>query len=236
MKAVAIVGKKKTGKTTLGLALAKHFADKGLKVGVVKHSHHGFDEEEGTDTQQYKQIASCVAAYSPSQSFVSWNKEKPLQDLLPLLDADVIIMEGGNMLGWMPRFITVREDSDDKEFSPELALAQIPACTKDNSPSSDEIARLAQLVMDKGFLLPGLNCGACGRESCKDFAIDINSGKARPEGCKATSGQMDVTCNGLPLALNPFVSDILSAGISAMLSQLKGYVPGDLKITIKSGS
>ncbi|OEU67018.1 MAG: molybdopterin-guanine dinucleotide biosynthesis protein MobB [Desulfovibrio sp. S3730MH75] len=236
MKAIAIVGKKKTGKTTLGLALAKHFADKGMKVGVIKHSHHGFDEAEGTDTQQYKKVASCVAAYSPTQSFVSWNKEKPLQDLLPLLDADVIIMEGGNKLGWMPRIITVREDADEKEFFPELALAQIPACTKDNPPSAAEIKRLAELVMDKGFLLPGLNCGACGRELCREFAADINAGKATRGGCKATSGKMDVTCNGMPLALNPFVSDILSAGISAMLGQLKGYTPGDLNITIKTDS
>ncbi|MBI9109849.1 molybdopterin-guanine dinucleotide biosynthesis protein MobB [Maridesulfovibrio ferrireducens] len=234
MKAVAIVGKKKSGKTTLGLALVQYFTDKGLKVGVIKHSHHGFDEEEGTDTQQYKQIATSVAAYSPSQSFVSWSKEKPLQDLIPLLDADVIVMEGGNKIGWMPRIITVREDDDDKDFFPELAIAQIPACTNDNPPSSEEIERLATLVMEKGFLLPGLNCGACGREFCRDFAADINAGKATLNGCKSTFGKMDVTCNDMPLALNPFVADMLSAGISGMLSQLKGYVPGDLKITIKN--
>ncbi len=117
MKAIAIVGKKKTGKTTMGLALVKKLTEKGYKVGVLKHSHHGFDGAEGADTEEYKKIASCVAAYSPSESFVSWKQERTVQDLVPLMDADVIVMEGGNKVGWLPRVIMVREDNDDKNLS-----------------------------------------------------------------------------------------------------------------------
>ncbi|WP_035075199.1 molybdopterin-guanine dinucleotide biosynthesis protein MobB [Maridesulfovibrio zosterae] len=236
MKAIAIVGKKKTGKTTLGLALVKNLTAKGLKVGVVKHSHHGFDGAEGADTEEYKRIAASVAAYSPSQSFVSWNAERTVQDLIPLMGVDVIIMEGGNKVGWLPRIIMVREDADDKDFYPELALEQVPACTRENPPSAEEIEKLADMVMDKGFILPGLNCGECGREFCMNFVADILTGKARISGCKAMSGEMSVTCNGAELGFNPFVSDILSAGITAMLKQLKGYVPGEIEIKIKNGS
>jgi molybdopterin-guanine dinucleotide biosynthesis protein B len=234
MKAIAIVGKKKTGKTTMGLALVKKLTEKGLKVGVLKHSHHGFDGAEGADTEEYKKIASCVAAYSPSESFISWKKEHMVQDLVPLMDADVIVMEGGNKVGWLPRVIMVREDADDKEFYPELALKQIPACTPENPPSDELLEELATLVMDKGFILPGLNCGACGRDYCMDFVADIVAGKARVEGCQAMKTQMSVTCNGSELGFNPFVADMLSAGIVAMLKELKGYVPGDIEIKIKN--
>ncbi|WP_320172254.1 molybdopterin-guanine dinucleotide biosynthesis protein MobB [Maridesulfovibrio sp.] len=236
MKAISIVGKKKTGKTTVGLALVKCLTDRGLKVGVVKHSHHGFDGIEGADTEEYKAIASAVAAYSPSQSFVSWAAERTVQDMIPLMDVDVIVMEGGNKVGWLPRIIMVREDNDDKEFYPELALKQMPACTRETPPSPAEIEKLADLVLEKGFILPGLNCGACGREFCMDFVADIIAGKARVSGCQAKAGSMSVTCNGSELGFNPFVSDILSAGITAMLRQLKGFVPGDIEIKIKSGS
>lgn len=236
MKAIAIVGKKKTGKTAMGLALVKCLKEKGLKVGVVKHSHHGFDGVDGADTEEYKKIATSVAAYSPSQSFVSWDNEKTIQDLVPLMDVDILVMEGGNKIGWLPRVIMVREDDDDKEFYPELALKQIPACTRDNPPSAEEVEKLAELVLDKGFMLPGLNCGACGRDFCMDFVADILAGKARVSGCKAMAGEMSITCNGNELGFNPFVSDMLSAGITAMLKQLKGYVPGDIEITIKNGS
>lgn len=236
MKAIAIVGKKKTGKTTMGLALVEALNRRGLKVGVVKHSHHGFDGAEGSDTEAYKKTASSVAAYSPSQSFVSWNEERTVQDLVPLMDVDVIVMEGGNKVGWLPRVIMVREDNDDKEFYPELALKHIPACTRDNPPADEEVEALADLVMDKGFILPGLNCGECGREYCMEFVADILAGKARVSGCKAKAGSMSITCNGSELGFNPFVSDILSAGITAMLKQLKGYVPGDIEIKIKNGS
>ncbi|ACS78904.1 molybdopterin-guanine dinucleotide biosynthesis protein MobB [Maridesulfovibrio salexigens] len=234
MKAIAIVGKKKTGKTTMGLALVKKLTEKGYKVGVLKHSHHGFDGAEGADTEEYKKIASCVAAYSPSESFVSWKQERTVQDLVPLMNADVIVMEGGNKVGWLPRVIMVREDNDDKEFYPELALKQIPACSPENPPSDELLEELADLVMDKGFILPGLNCGACGREFCMDFVADIIAGKARVSGCQAMKTQMSVTCNGVELGFNPFVADMLSAGITAMLKQLKGYVPGDIEITIKN--
>lgn len=234
MKAIAIVGKKKTGKTTIGLALVKCLTDRGLKVGVVKHSHHGFDGAEGADTEEYKKAAAAVAAYSPSQSFVSWAREMTVQDLVPLMDVDVLVMEGGNKVGWLPRVIMVREDDDDKEFYPELALKHIPACTRDNPPTTEDVEALADLVMDKGFILPGLNCGACGREYCMHFVADILAGKARLSGCKAKSGNMSITCNGSELGFNPFVSDILSAGITAMLKQLKGYVPGDVEIRIKN--
>ncbi|WP_320172959.1 molybdopterin-guanine dinucleotide biosynthesis protein MobB [Maridesulfovibrio sp.] len=234
MKAIAIVGKKKTGKTTMGLALVKKLTEKGYKVGVLKHSHHGFDGAEGADTEEYKKIASCVAAYSPSESFVSWKQERTVQDLVPLMDADVIVMEGGNKVGWLPRMIMVREDNDDKEFYPKLALKQIPACSPENQPSDELLEELSDLVMDKGFILPGLNCGACGREFCMDFVADIIAGKARVSGCQAMKTQMSVTCNGVELGFNPFVADMLSAGITAMLKQLKGYVPGDIEIIIKN--
>ncbi|WP_319780850.1 molybdopterin-guanine dinucleotide biosynthesis protein MobB [Maridesulfovibrio sp.] len=235
MKAVAIVGKKKTGKTTMGLALVKKLTEKGYKVGVLKHSHHGFDGAEGSDTEKYKKLSSCIAAYSPSESFVSWKEERTVQDLVPLMDADIIVMEGGNKVGWLPRVIMVREDDDDKEFYPELALKQIPACSPENPPSEELLEELAELVLDKGFILPGLNCGACGREFCMDFVADIIAGKARVSGCQAMKTQMSVTCNGNELGFNPFVADMLSAGITAMLKQLKGYVPGDIEITIKNG-
>ncbi|WP_320007599.1 molybdopterin-guanine dinucleotide biosynthesis protein MobB [Maridesulfovibrio sp.] len=234
MKAIAIVGKKKTGKTTMGLALVKKLTEKGYKVGVLKHSHHGFDGAEGADTEEYKKIASCVAAYSPSESFVSWKQERTVQDLIPLMDADIIIMEGGNKVGWLPRVIMVREDNDDKEFYPELALRQIPACNSENPPSEELLEELADLVLEKGFLLPGLNCKACGRDYCMDFVADIIAGKARVSGCQAMKTQMSVTCNGSELGFNPFVADMLSAGITAMLQQLKGYVPGDIEIKIKN--
>ncbi|CCO22361.1 molybdopterin-guanine dinucleotide biosynthesis protein MobB [Maridesulfovibrio hydrothermalis] len=236
MKAIAIVGKKKTGKTTLGMALVKCLTGRGLKVGVVKHSHHGFDGAEGADTEEYKKIASSVAAYSPSQSFVSWDRERTVQDLMPLMDVDVIVMEGGNKIGWLPRVLMVREDGDNKEFYPELALKQYPACTRDNPPAAEDVEQLADMVMEKGFLLPGLNCKACGRDFCMEFVADILAGKAKVSGCKAMDGDMTITCHGNELGFNPFVADMLSAGITAMLKQLKGYVPGDIHIHIKNGS
>lgn len=236
MKAVSIVGRKKSGKTTLGLALVKNLSSRGLKVAVLKHSHHGFDGAEGTDTEEYKKYAMAVAAYSPSESFVSWQRERSVQDLIPLLGADILIIEGSNQIGWMPRIIMADSDQQVEDFQPDLSLRIIPPLKRDQGLSEDELEILATLIMEKGFILPGLNCGACRQKSCRKLAAEIVSGKASLSGCKTTagqaSGQMEVTCNGTPLDLNPFVKDILNSGITAMLSQLKGYIPGELVIKI----
>ena len=104
MKAVSIVGPKNTGKTTLGLKLAKHFKQSGLTVAAAKFSHHGFDWQD-TDTTEYARICDAVAGLGPSETFVHWTDHRFLPDILPLLTADVLIVEGGKKLGFLPRIL-----------------------------------------------------------------------------------------------------------------------------------
>lgn len=77
MKAIAIVGKKKTGKTTMGLALVKKLTERGYKVGVLKHSHHGFDGAEGADTEEYKKSPPVWRPILPANLLFHGNKNAP---------------------------------------------------------------------------------------------------------------------------------------------------------------
>ncbi len=60
MKAVGIIGYKKSGKTTLGVRLAKELAGMGHRVGVVKHASCAIDFAEA-DTSKYR--ALCVGGF-----------------------------------------------------------------------------------------------------------------------------------------------------------------------------
>ena len=52
--AIAIVGKKNSGKTSLVVALAAELRARGLRVASVKHAHHAFEvDREGSDSWRH---------------------------------------------------------------------------------------------------------------------------------------------------------------------------------------
>ena len=232
MKAISIVGPKNSGKTTLGLKLAKHFKESGLTVAAAKFSHHGFDWQD-TDTTDYARICDAVAGLGPSETFVHWTDHRFLPDILPLLTADVLIVEGGKKLGFLPRILCLNGDlSDGTEWLlPELAIGSFGDKTVVGVPAFDDVAALAETVLEKGFFLPGMDCETCGRPDCKTLAAEIVAGKTTTRACLAMHNSIKVDINGSPVAMKPFVEDIISASIREMLRTLKGYAPG--KATIK---
>ena len=50
---------------------------------------------------------------------------------------------------------------------------------------SKKLNKMAELIRE---LLPGLNCGQCGRQSCARFAVDISKGRTSVNECPYTVG------------------------------------------------
>lgn len=233
MRAISVVGFKKSGKTTLALELAEALKAQGLSVTLVKHSHHGFDEKADTDTARFRQQADMVVGFSPGGSFVSWPKERSLAELIPLITTDFLVMEGGKTLGLMPRIVIAADEATAAELDPELALAAYGDHALDELMATRDVAGLARIAAKAGFLLPGLDCGACGRENCRGLAVDIVAGAATTADCKAMNNSIRISVGGQPLPLNPFVERILRGGILGMLAELKGFTPGTVDIRIE---
>jgi molybdopterin-guanine dinucleotide biosynthesis adapter protein len=233
MRAIAVVGYKKSGKTTLAMELADALKKMGNSVTMVKHSHHGFDEKAETDTSRFRTRADMVMGFSPGGSFVSWPGERPLTELLPLVTTDFLVLEGGKTLGLMPRIIIAEDEATAQDLDPELALAAYGDHALDEIMATRDVAGLARIVAKAGFLLPGLDCGACGRTNCRGLAVDIVAGTATVADCKAMNNSIRITVSGQPLPLNPFVERILRSGILGMLSELKGYTAGKVDIHIE---
>lgn len=230
MRAIAVVGYKKSGKTTLALELTEALKAQGFSVTLVKHSHHGFDEKAETDTSRFRASADMVMGFSPGGSFVSWPGERSLADLIPLVNSDFLVLEGGKTLGLMPRIIIAGDEQTARNLDPELALAVYGDHALDELMATRDVAGLARIAVNGGFLLPGLDCGACGRENCRSLAADIVAGEATADDCKALHGGLRITVGGKPLPVNPFVERILQSGIKAMLGELKGFGPGAVDI------
>ncbi|CCH47369.1 molybdopterin-guanine dinucleotide biosynthesis protein MobB [Pseudodesulfovibrio piezophilus] len=233
MKAISLVGPKKSGKTTLGIKLAQYFKKQGLTVSVAKFSHHDLNWQD-TDTTRYAEICDTVAGLGPNETFIHWDGHRFLPDLLPLLTADVLIVEGGKELGFLPRILCLSGDLSDgiEWLHPELALGSYGERTLGPIPVCKTIEELGDLVLEKGFFLPGMDCETCGRPDCKGLAEDIVKGVATPEACLAMHNSITVDINGAPVGMKPFVEEIISASIREMLRTLKGYSPGKATLTL----
>jgi len=98
-KAFAIVGTSNTGKTELICRLLEWFSAQGLRVAVLKHSHHQQLGDDGKDTWRYRQAGSrLVALAAPGllQITRASAQEPPLEAILAELapGADLILVEG----------------------------------------------------------------------------------------------------------------------------------------------
>jgi molybdopterin-guanine dinucleotide biosynthesis protein MobB len=99
LKAFGIVGTSNTGKTELICRLLEWFSAQGLRVAVLKHSHHQHLGDDGKDTGRYRQAgARLVALAAPGllQITRSGAQEPPLDAILAELapGADLILVEG----------------------------------------------------------------------------------------------------------------------------------------------
>lgn len=231
--AVALVGYKKSGKTSLAVALAQEFRRQGYTVAAAKCSHNHLDMP-GTDTAKLHAVCDAVAGLGPSETLVSWPTQQYLADLLPLLHADVLLVEGCKDQKWLPRILVSSEEQPaDNALEPELALGVWGEPAPPGIQVFSDTPSLAQHILKNGFLLPGLDCGACGREDCAGLLRDIVAGKVTPDACQARKSDLRITINGQELGLNPFVRDIIGGSIRGMLSQLKGYAPGTISVTLE---
>jgi molybdopterin-guanine dinucleotide biosynthesis protein MobB len=98
-KAFGIVGTSNSGKTELICRLLAWFSAQGLRVAVLKHSHHRQLGDDGKDTGRYRQAgAGLVALAAPGllQITRSSAEEPPLDAILAELApaADLILVEG----------------------------------------------------------------------------------------------------------------------------------------------
>ena len=232
MFAVNLAGFKKSGKTTLALELGAELARRGVPAAAAKFTHHpGLDRGQADSDRLFAVYGQC-AALAAGEAQVSWDSKRYLADLLPLLDRQALVVEGGKSLGWLPRIILPRTPEEVAELSPDLALGTFGPVEVPGLPRLADAAAVADVLLARGFALPGLDCASCGRPDCRGLARDIVAGRATPADCRARRADLKVVVNGAEMALSPFVADILAGGILGMLRTLKGFAPGPVEISI----
>jgi molybdopterin-guanine dinucleotide biosynthesis adapter protein len=152
VKAVAIVGYHKSGKTTLGVKLCKELASKGLRVGVVKHVSCELQFADA-DSSRYRAFASVVAAASAAEAEVIVKGEKSLEEMLRYCaGCDFVLVEGFKRERLFPKIVCLREKEEKKELFDglELCTASLKEGVADYLiTDEDHVRKMAAVILEK---------------------------------------------------------------------------------------
>ncbi|WP_285905840.1 molybdopterin-guanine dinucleotide biosynthesis protein B [Pseudodesulfovibrio pelocollis] len=151
---LCIVGKKKSGKTTLIEGLLPELAALGLSVGTVKHDAHSFEmDREGKDSWRHRQAgAATVAVSSPTRVAVikSVDREMSLAELAETFFADrQLVLAEGFFRSDMPKIEVFRAEAHAE-----------PLCDKDNADEKRLMAMVTDDPADAGVPVFALNDAA----------------------------------------------------------------------------
>lgn len=152
MKAFGIIGYHNSGKTSLGVSLCKELAQKGLRLGVIKHVSCELRLADA-DSSRYRDVASVVAAASPAEAEVIVRGEKSLRDMLRYCaGCDLVLVEGFKKERLFPKIVCLREREEKQQLLDglELFTASFKEGVADYLISSEEhVRKMAALVLEK---------------------------------------------------------------------------------------
>ena len=116
-----------TGKTTLLIKLISILADKGVRVGIIKHAHHAFDiDQPGKDSYKLRKAGASEMLIGSANRWALMaeaekDQEFTLEDHIHRLDQDnldLILVEGFK-LEKIPKIELVRPSLGKDLFFPE---------------------------------------------------------------------------------------------------------------------
>ncbi len=95
---ISVVGKSRSGKTTLIEKLVSELKRRKYRIGIIKHAHHAFEmDKRGKDSWRHKQAGAdtVIVATQGRIGMVKDMDPDTLDDIIPLVgDMDLIITEG----------------------------------------------------------------------------------------------------------------------------------------------
>ncbi len=195
---ISVIGKSKSGKTTLLEKLVGELKSRGYRVATVKHSHHSFETDQpGKDSWRHLQAGSAATALiSPDRITLikPVAEELTISDIARLFgeDYDIILTEGFKQ-GKAPKIEVYRREVGPPFGTVSKLMAIVtdePLKTKTRQFSPQDVKGLADLL-EQGFIKPQ-------RE------------------------RLTLYINNAPITLSTFPKKIIGNVLLAMASCLKG--------------
>jgi len=244
MKAIGVIGFKKSGKTTLTKAIARLLKNRGHNVAVIKHSSKPFDHGF-TDTGQFMKEIRQIGFITPENSEIILKGEYNIAEIISYINADFLIIEGFKSVKYFPKIICLKQEDERKILDDGLAIFSVSmdASLKKQKivdyliSEENNLEKIAEQVEKRAFILPDINCGKCGYNNCYSLAQAIVQGKETQKKCIYFQDLISISINKKRIYLNQFMSKLYLNIIHGMFSPLKDV--GSLqnaKIVIDLGS
>lgn len=214
---VSLIGKPDCGKTTLLEKLLPELANRGLRVGTIKHHVHGFEmDTPAKDSWRHKQAgAHTVALSSPTGLGIIRDTagDTAVEELVDryFQDLDLVITEGYK-----------------KSTLPKIEVFR---STAHNSPLGNRDTTLIATVSDIQLYdgLPRFQPDDIS--GLADFLIDRLVKPDARSGHQTFSVRLAV--DGTPIELTPFVKTFLARAVHGMVSTLNGCRhPQNIQLTL----
>ncbi len=233
---VAVVGFKKSGKTSVVESLVRELVRHGYRVGTVKHIREcGFTiDQPGKDTWRHARAgASVVLSMAPRETTTIERRPGSLDDVLRLHGIDFLVVEGFRGVKGVAKIAVARTAAEMRKLEDDFTIACV-GFKKGVTLGPREVKTLAKLVERKALPpLFGLDCRRCGYLTCEDFARAVVSGQARVKDCEAAFGRVELRVDGQTVPLKPFVQDFLARTTLGMLSSLKGAKGREVEVRLR---
>ena len=200
---VSVIGKSKSGKTTLIEKLIKELKSRGYHVATIKHAPQGvsFDEPD-KDSWRHLQAGSEATSVSSPDRIVLIKpvaQEPTLDEIARLLgeDYDIILTEGFK-----------------QESAPKIEVHR-----KEAGPPFKDIKKLIAIVTDEPLETKARQFSP---EDVKSLADLLEKGFIEPQ-----RERISLYINNTPIPLTAFPKQIISNVLLAAVSSLKGV--GEIK-------
>jgi molybdopterin-guanine dinucleotide biosynthesis protein B len=207
---VSIIGRSKSGKTTLIEKLIVELKSRGYHVATAKHTHRDMTSPESDkDSDRHLKAGSEASLIIDPHGLMMI---KPLQKELTLTQIAQIIGEDYDLI------LTEGYKQDD---APKIEVHR-----KANAPPLTDVKKLFAIVTDEPL---DTKVRQFALDDVKNIADLLETGFIKPNRKRFT---MEV--NGVPIVLNAFTEEIVENVVLAMANNLKGVGKiGTLKIFLK---
>jgi molybdopterin-guanine dinucleotide biosynthesis protein B len=153
---IAFVGRHNSGKTTVLAKVIHNFQMKGIKTGVIKHSHHSPTPDNHDSGKLFAAGAQQVFLSTPHESLLYIRQgEKSLEKIIEQVapQVDLILLEGYKRSNY-PKIEVVRQAVDANPLEVDHVIARITDCDfKDKLPQFGfgQEDKLVEFLIEKFF-------------------------------------------------------------------------------------
>ncbi|MEM2578455.1 MAG: molybdopterin-guanine dinucleotide biosynthesis protein MobB [Candidatus Bathyarchaeia archaeon] len=253
VKVVAIVGGKRSGKTTVIQCLTRELRRRGYSVGLVKEmSGVNWIDILGKEMWKYGEAgAEIMAGVAINETVLFIKRKLNLMELAAFFTGfDYLLLEGFEDEKAVVRVIAAKNAAEAQEFYNDLTIAIsgiIAECKEEAGKAlmlgvpifncMMETEKLADVVEKKALpLFPNLrHCGECGYGSCRELAKAIVAEATNLRECPLLRKEdVILEVNGRVIPLKSFPSLFIKGTIIGMISSLNGIGQAkEIKIMVK---